>query len=253
MTEPFKILLIFICIVFVNCKEEEHSFPLDKRYWTIQDYKDATLELNFGYESDEMLPNFKDPETRAIVEKLTDHQNYLVVLDDNELGLKHRNQVAEKFFKVCKDMTDIYQARDLKDNYRYEQEMLAVEHFGLGLQLKYFKLGNDEIISSADDPESATVKRNVNSNVATLTDNFILYLDEINNEDSFSDEGQALLAKGIDTYFTQLIELYPNANYKVLERKAELLEKKSQSAVIKKSLTNLKTLIDSKKATKEEE
>lgn len=251
MTKPSTILIVFLCLAFVNCKgTEEHPFPLDKRYWAVQDYKDATLELNFGYESDEMLPNFKDPETRAIVEKLTDHQNYIVVLDDKELGLKHKNQVAEKFFRICKDMSDIYQARDLKDNYRYEQEMLAVEQFGMGLQLKYFKLGNDEIIASADDPESDRVKKRIHSNVATLTGNFILYLDEINNEASFSDEGKASLAKGIDTYFTQLVNLYPDANYKVLERKVELMEKKSQSPVIKTSLAKLNTLIDSKKAPK---
>jgi hypothetical protein len=240
----------FLAIIFLtltNCKTEEHEFPLDKRYWDVQDYDKAVLELRFGYEDDEKLPTFDNPEKRIIVEKLTDHQNYNVVLDDKELGIKHRNDVATNFFEQYKDMSRIYTARDRKDNYLYDKEMLAVEHFGLGLQLKYFKLGNDQIIESADDPNSSRVKNNVNSNVNTLIKNYLIYLDEINNEYAFTEEGKSKLAEGIDKYFTELIELYPNANYSGMENKAELMLKKSESEKIKASLNKLIELIKSKK------
>lgn len=240
-------LLTVFCLTLANCKTEERSFPLDKRYWDVQDYDNAVLELRFGYKDDEKLPTFDNLEKRIIVEKLTDHQNYKVVLDDKELGLKHRNDVATKFFNQYRDMTQIYMARDRKDNYRYDKEMLAVEHFGLGLQLKYFKLGNDQIIESSDDPNSSRVKNTINSNVNTLIKNYLIYLDEINNENAFTEEGKSKLAEGIDEFFTELIELYPNANYSGMLNKAKLMLKKSQSDKIKSSLTKLIELINSKR------
>lgn len=240
------ILVALITLTLINCKTEKHEYPLNKRYWDLNDYDKVVLELNYGYESDENLPNFDDPQTRIIVEKLTDHQNFNIVLDDNELGLKHRNGVAEKFFNEWKDMNNIYDGLDRKDQYLYDKEMLAVWHFGLELQLKYFKLGNDEIKENADDPNSSRVKNNINSNISTLIKNYIIYLDEINNEKAFTEEGKEKLANGIDKYFPALIELYPNANYSGMKNKAELMFKKSESEKIKSSLNKLIDLIESK-------
>ena len=142
-------LLIILYLILSSCKTENHEFPIEKRYWDLSDYDDAILELRYGYKDDESLPTFDNPENRIIVEKLTDHQNYKVVLDDKELGLKHRNEVASTFFNKWKDMNKIYSDTDRKDNYIYEEEMLKVWHFGLELQLKYFKLGNDQIKKNA--------------------------------------------------------------------------------------------------------
>jgi hypothetical protein len=246
MTRIRLILFALLCVTLTNCKTEKHEFPLDKRYWDLNDYDKVVLELNYGYESDEMLPTFDNPETRIIVEKLTDQQNFKVVLDDNELGLKHRNEVAEKLFSEWKGMNNIYNATDRKDQYLYDKEMLAVWHFGLGLQLKYFKLGNDQIKESADDPNSSGVKNNINSNVSTLIKNYLIYLDEINNENAFTEEGKAKLAEGIDKYFPELIGLYPDADYSGMKNKAELMLKKSESDKIKSSLNKLIELINSK-------
>jgi len=245
-----KIKFIILSILFLtilSCKQEEHSFPTEKRFWDTKDYKSAILELNFGYESDEKLPSFDDPATRVIVEKLVDHENYKVVLDDEELGTKYRNQIGEEFFVRWKDMNDIYQAMDLKDNYLYDKEQLAVHDFGLGLQLRYFKLGNDEIIESSDDPNSAFVKNRINSNVQALIGNFNLYLDQINEEDAYSVAGKKMIAKGVDKYFPELIALYPNANYGTMTRKIDLMKDKSNSPEIKASLTKLRALIESHK------
>lgn len=249
-----KIRIIFLTVVFLsltNCSTEKHKFPIEKRYWDTQDYAEAIHELNHGYEPDEKLPTFDDPQTRIIVEKLTDPQNYAVVLDDKELGLKHKNDVAESFFIRWKDMHKIYQATDRKDKYLYDKEMLAVWQFGLGLQLKYFKLGNDRILESADDPDSARIRNQLNSNISTLIKNYIIYLDEINDEDALSDEGKEKLAAGIDQYFTELVQLYPDANFTGMESKIELMEKKTKSDKIKNSLSKLKELIESKKARQE--
>ncbi len=249
MTKIRFIIFALISITLINCETEKHNFPVEKRYWDLNDYDKVVLELNYGYEADEKLPTFEDPETRIIVEKLTDQENFNVVLEDGELGLKYRNEVAEKFFSEWKNMNNIYDALDRKDQYLYDKEMLAVWHFGLGLQLKYFKLGNDQIKESADDPNSSRVKNNINSNVSTLIKNYLIYLDEINNEKAFTLEGKTKLAEGIDKYFRALIELYPDANYSGMKNKAELMMKKSESDKIKLSLNELIQLIDSKKET----
>lgn len=241
-------LLAFVCLTLTNCKtEEKHEFPLDKRYWDTNDYDKAILELRFGYEDDEKKPTFDNPEQKIIVQKLTAEQNFKIVLNDKELGLKHRNDVATEFFNHWTDMHQIYQATDRKDKYLYDMEMLAVWHYGLSLQLDYFKLGNDQIKESADDPNSSRVKRNINSNITTLISNYNIYLDDINDEKAYTEKGKSKLANGIDKYFTQLIELYPDANYSGMKKKAELMYKKSKSDIIKSSLTKLIQLIDSKK------
>ena len=173
MSKIKLILLIVISIILTNCNTDKHKFPIDKRYWTTKDYVSVIYEFRYGYKSDEKLPTFDDPKNRIIVEKLTDQQNFAIILDDNELGIKHRNDVAESFFMRWKDMHNIYQAVDRKDKYIYDKEMLAVWQFGLGLQLKYFKLGNDNVIKNADDPESSYTKNSVNSNVNTLIKNYL--------------------------------------------------------------------------------
>src|SRR5690554_4325828 len=249
MTKIKYLLLAIICLTLTNCKTDEQKFPLDKRYWDTNDYEKAILELRFGYETDEKKPTFDNPEQRIIVQNVTDEQNFKIVLEDKELGLKHRNDVATEFFNQWKDMHQIYQATDRKDKYLYDMEMLAVWQYGLSLQLDYFKLGNDQIKESADDPNSSRVENTMNSNIRVLINNYTIYLDEINDENSFTEQGQIKLAEGIDKYFVQLIELYPDADYKGMRKKAELMLKKSESDNIKSSLTKLIELIDSKKKT----
>jgi len=251
MTIIKYILVGLVFLTLTNCKTEKNEYPLDKRYWDTEDYKDAILNLRFGYKDDEKKPTFDNPEQRIIVQKLTDEQNFKIVLKDNELGLKHRNDVATEFFKNWQNMHQVYQATDRKDKYIYDIEMLAVWQYGLSLQLDYFKLGNDQIKESADEPNSSRVKNNINSNIRTLISNYIIYLDEINEEKAFTEQGKSKLAEGIDEYFVQLIQLYPDANYSGMKKKAELMLKKSQSDKIKSSLTKLIELIDSKKKTEE--
>ncbi|OBQ51994.1 hypothetical protein JJL45_02780 [Tamlana sp. s12] len=248
MTKFKYLFLAICCLALTQCKtEEDHEYPINKRYWDVDDYDKAILELRFGYENDEKKPTFSNPEGRVVVEKLTDQQNFLVVLRDNELGLKHRNDVASEFFKHWQDMQQIYTATDRKDKYVYDMEMLAVWQYGLGLQLDYFSLGNEQIKESADDPNSTSLKRRVDSNIKILINNYIIYLDEINDEKSFSEAGKAKLAEGIDVYFSKLIALYPNGDYSGMKKKAELMLNKSESKEIKSSLNKLIALIDSKK------
>ncbi|PBJ14429.1 hypothetical protein BSF42_08470 [Flavobacterium sp. ACN6] len=245
--------MLFLSLLFlslIGCKEES-KFPLDKKYWDIEDYDYVIREIKFA-NPDEKLPTFDDPETKAIVEKFTDEQNFKVVLDDNQLGLKHRSELGQQFFNKWRDMVTIYNATDRTDKYLYEKEYLEVYNFGLELQIKYFKLGNDEIIERADDPNSLSVINTVNSNTGTLVNNMILYLNEINNEKAYTNAGLDLLASGIDTNFIELINTYPNYDYSDLVEKIDLMLKKTKSENIKQSLTKLKGLIKSKESNKSE-
>lgn len=243
-----KNLLVVISILFLatSCKTE-NKFPTDKKYWDTDDYDNVVRELRFGTKPDEKLPTFDDAETKIIVEKLTDQENFKVVLDDEELGLKHKNEIGEKFFKIWQDMNEIYSQIDRKDIYVYEKERIEVFNFGLALQLRYFKLGNDEIKQKSDDPNASNVTQTVNSNVNTLIGNYMFYLDEINNEKSYSNNGLDLIAEGIDKYFTDLVNLYPNSDYDNLKEKIVLLSNKTKSENIKSSLLKLQKLIESKK------
>ncbi|WP_338840318.1 hypothetical protein [Flavobacterium ginsenosidimutans] len=242
----FFLSLLFLSVI--GCKEES-KFPLDKKYWDVEDYDYVIREIKFA-NPDEKMPTFDDPETKLIIEKFTDEENYKVVLDDNQLGLKHRSEIGQQFFNKWRDMVTIYNATDRTDKYLYEREYLEVYNFGLGLQIKYFKIGNEEIIERADDPNSLSVQNTVNSNTETLVNNMILYLNEINNEKAYTNTGLDLLANGIDENFTELVNTYPNYNYGNLLEKIDLMLKKTKSENIKKSLEKLKTLIESKKTTK---
>ena len=242
------ILILFSITSLISCKDNNDVFPLDTKYWTVEDYKNVVLELNYGYKSGEKLPNFNDPETSEIVKKLTDTKNFEIVLDDTELGVKHKKEISEGFFDMWKsDMSSIFTETDKTDKYLYELEMLEVQKFGLGLQLRYFQLGNDNIIEDSDDPNSDYIKGLLNSNIAALIGNYSIYLDDINNEKAFTDKGLNSLADGIDNYFPKLIELHPNSDYSEMKTKIELLINKTKSEKIKESLQKILELINSKK------
>lgn len=246
MKNKYIIIFTLLFVSLTSCKEE-NKFPIEKKYWDITDYDNVIREIKFGGNPDEKLPTFDNPETKVLLEKLTDEENFKVVLDDKELGLKHKNEIAQQFFEKWKDMNTIYRELDRTDKYIYEKELMEIQNFGLELQIKYFKLGNDEISDKSDDPNSESTKRIIDSNTDTLVNNMMVYLDEINNEKSFSDIGLNLISNGIDENFTELLRIYPNHNYEGLLQKVNLLLNKTKSENIKESLTKLKQLIEAKK------
>lgn len=241
-----KFLLLTLAGLAISSCKEEQGFPTDKKYWDVKDYEMVVNEIKYNAKPEEKLPTFDDPETRLLVEKLTDEENFKVVLDDTQLGVKHRSEMAQQFFDEWRKMSDLYSEMDRTDKYIYEKEFLEVWNFGLELQIRYFKLGNDAIIEKSDDPKSESVINVTNSNISTLVGNMMIYLDEINNEKSYSEEGLNLISKGIDTNFIELVNVYPDFDYSSLLRKVDLMLNKTKSVNIKQSLTKLKTLIELK-------
>lgn len=245
MKNSVFIAFMTLSLCFISCKEEP-KFPLDKKYWDTNDYDNAIREIKYNTKQGEKYPTFDDPETKQLLEKLTDEENFKVILDDKELGIKHKSEVAQEFFNQWKSMNDIYTEIDRTDRYVYEKELVEIQNFGLELQIKYFKLGNDAIIEKSDDPNSQEVKNVVNSNVNSLVDNMMIYLDAINAEKSFSKVGLDLISSGIDKNFTELIQVYPDFDYSRLLEKIDLLLNKTKSENIKQSLLKIKQLIESK-------
>lgn len=237
------IAMFTVCLVLLSCEKKNEAFPLDKKYWGVEDYKSVILELKFRTNPDEKLPNLADPETKPIVEKFTDQENFKVVLDDEKLGLKHKNEVAGQFFDIWQDMIPIYNVMDREDKYTYEIEYLNTFKFGLALQLRYFRLGNENIMENADDKEDNSTKTNVDRNVRALINNYELYLDEIDNENAYSQNGLKAYTEGIDTYFPELIKLYPNSDYSGMRTKVEKMLKKTKSPEVTASLNKLQSLL----------
>ncbi len=244
--KAFSILLLFLSLQLISCSEDKYEiFQLDKRYWTAEDHKKATLELKYNWKPNGELPRLKNPENDLVIRKLVDKENFKVILDDENLGLDYRSDVSQDFFDNWKTLIDIYSAKNRKDEYVYEEEYLAIYDFGLALQLKYFKLGNDNILESTDNPEEPRIQKNVNSNVKTLINNFSYYLDHLNQEKRFSYQGKQTLSSTITQYFSALIDLYPEANYSQMNAKMKRLYEKCDSNEIKASLKSVIDKIES--------
>lgn len=229
--------LFVVCILLSSCGGTENKFPTDKRYWDPQDYKDVIWRIRTTPE-EQGRPKFADPETSIVIRKIVDPANYEVVLTDPELGLNHKAEVAQLFFEEYRNIVDLYRAMDRQDLYVYPEELIEIQKFGLGLQLNYFKLGNDRILQQADKPDDASVQNTIRSNEEIILKNFNNYLDNINDEKSFSTFAPKL-ADGITLYFMKLPETFPGANYSITLSKAELMLEKAQGVEIKAALTNL--------------
>ena len=248
-----KISFIILSSLFlvVSCSDLNNKFPTEKRYWSIEDYENVVRELKYNYKPDEPLPSFDDSETRIIIEKLTEEENFKVVLNDNELGLSHKNENAQRFFDIWRDLNEIYSPMDKKDMYVYEKEFLEIWKFGLQLQQDYFKLGNEQIIENSDNSES--VKEVLSSNTQILINNSIIYLDVIANEKKFTSNSKKIISETITTKFSNLIKNNPKADYYNLSKKIELLSKKIKDPSILESFDQLSILIKEVKSKTENE
>lgn len=228
--------------LFTSCNDKNEKFPIEKRYWDIEDYENVVREIRYNSNPDESLPKFSDSETSIIIEKLTDEENFRVVLNDKELGLSHKSETAEKFFETWRSLNETYSSLDKKDMYIYETEFLEIWKFGLELQQEYFKLGNQKIDENSDGSER--VKEVLNDNTQTLINNSIIFLDNIINEKQFTSEGKKLIAEIITNSFTKLIEENPKADFTNLKNKINLLNKKITDPTILASLNSLSIILN---------
>lgn len=239
--------LAIIAMITINCNQKlPDKFHMEKRYWDPSDYQAALGQLKYGTSSEEGYPRLSDPFTAPVYNKLVDLNNVSVILEDETLGLKYRNEMSQKFFDYSQDIRKLYQKIDIQDKFIYPVELVGAIEFGLGTQLLYFKVGNDQIIKNAVNPNAKDIKRIINRNEQIIADNFKNDIEFLTKEDSFTDEALKQYAKIINKYFTRLINEFPGANYSKIKNTSTLILKKVKSKELKKSLENLIKIIDNK-------
>lgn len=243
--KKISFIILSIFFLFTSCNEKNEKYPIEKRYWDVEDYKNVVGEIRYNSNPEESLPRFNDSETSVIIEKLTDEENFRVVLNDKELGLSHKSETAQKFFEVWRSLNETYATLDKKDMYVYEIEYLEIWKFGLELQQEYFKLGNKNIDENSDGSES--VKEVLDENTQTLINNSMIFLDNIINEKQFTTEGKKLIGEIIANSFTKLIEENPTADFTNLKNKITLLNRKISDPAILESLNSLSTVLNKTK------
>lgn len=246
-------LITIFTLLLASCGGNDSDLPLDKPYWTPEDYNIVYYEIRNDEKYEENLPSYDDPETSVIIEKLVDENNYKTILTDDQLGLNYKEEMSEEYFNTWRELMSMYRARDVQDKYIYEKEMLDLYHFGLGLQLEYFRLGNQDILSDADDPDSENIKNLIESNNNTLINNSLNYLDFLNEESVFSEEALSSISNKIKNHYPKLLEQTKGNNTYNLEKKLSLLYKKVKSNEVKESLKEILKIIEDSKPKKEVE
>jgi hypothetical protein len=159
--------------------------------------------------------------------------------------------VADAFFQQYKELQKTYSVTDRQDKYIYPEEYVETQKFGLGLQLVYFRLGNERIIEQSDNPSSSDTQYVLRRNEGTIVHNYNLYLDEVNTEKYYSEAAIKSFVEGIDVYFTKLIQQFPKADYTTMRKKSDLMLKKAQNPEIQNTLTELIGTLDAMKTVEE--
>lgn len=238
-------MTIFLLLFSCNSDDFSERYRLNKKIWNITDYENVIRKIKYT-NKDEKKPHYEHPKKAIVFQKLVDKNNVAVVVEDEELGLKHRSEFGTEMFKQYRDLVGIYSDLDREDQYVYPLELVDILKFGLYLQLYYFDLGNQEIIQNADNPNSAGVQRVVKSNERTLIGNYCVYLGYVKKENSFTDQALNNYIDGIDEYFPTVIEKFPDANFNEMIKKTKDMLNRTESERVKSSLKNiLSKLVDS--------
>jgi hypothetical protein len=235
MNKVLSLVAILVCTMLFGC---EPRFPVDKRFWTPEDYKKVWYELHYETAEGETYPRFSN-EDAEVVRKIVDRQNYEAILEDTELGLRYRTEISEDFFEYIGDIMEIYSGMDVQDKFIYAQELVEIRKFFLGFQIAYFRVGNENIASQSDD--RATIRRNEQ----TVIGNFNRYLEDLRREKAYG-EYAVNLAEGVTTHFNKLIDTFPNANYSGMLSTAKNIHDKVQTPEIKEALSDLISKLEAK-------
>ena len=239
--------ILSILMFVISCGPKlPDNYHMDKKYWDTEDYDAALRYMKYTLKEEEGYPRLSDSLTAPVFNKLIDKQNVSIVLEDEQLGLKHRDEVAQKFFDVSKDLFKIYQVIDIQDKFVYPVELVRVIDFGLYTQILYFRIGNDAIIKDSVNPDDSDTKRVLKRNEQTIADNFNIYLELLAKEDAFNDTAINEYANVINVRFHKLIDEFPMANYSTIKKSANLLINKVNSPDLKIALEDLVKKIDEK-------
>jgi hypothetical protein len=250
MKKTYLVVLFFALItLLISCGDDSSSaaFPLERKYWTTEDYRDVNSELSSLKFNEKELPNLDNPKTAPIFKKIVDTTNFSIVASDDQLGIKHRSKFTSDMFDQYKELVSTYSGIDRKDKYQYPVEFVEILKFGLALQVYYIKTTNENNIKTADDPQSEEVVNLVRRNEDVLIGNYNLYLDYINYEDRFNDDALSSYSEGLKVFFPKLINnVVPGGDYTVMLNKVGNMLKKSKNQLIIVQLQNIQNLLKNK-------
>lgn len=241
------------CVVLnygCNSNKVSDDFHMEKKFWDVADYEAAISGIQFHTAKEEKFPNYSDPLKAPIFAKMVDINNLSVVLEDTTLGASHREKFSQKMFDHIRNIENIYEVVDRQDKFIYPMELVELYRFNFQLQLYYFKVGNEEMIKNAVDPNDANTRDIAKRNEQTAVNNYEIYISELRREDSYSTDALTRYAEVINEYYPKLIAEFPNANYSEMVEKINTIEKKLKSEEIKKALDNIKGIIEKKNIEK---
>ena len=245
----FTCILSLVIVSLMSCSDtkEGNDFPMDKKYWTADDYHTANTQLLILTNTQAELPNVDNSQSAVIFYKMTDTANFAVVTNDNNLGLTNRETFINDIFKEYKEMVRKYTPMDKQDKYKYPVELVKILQFGLALQIPYITIGNEKIAKESDNPKADHTATVLKSNEQVLISNYNLYLDYVNYEDRFTEKAILEYSNGISNYFPRLInQVLPNGDYSEMLERTENMLKKAKNQTLVQELQKLDSLLKEK-------
>lgn len=215
------------------------KFSLDKKYWTTKDYEKILADIKYNFR-ERVKPSYSNQELILVYKKLVDHENFLVVINDENLKVNHKSNFSSEMFRIYQQMIDVYDDVNGENKQIYPLETIEILHFGLNLQLHYFRLKNEAIIQNADDPETEQIQELLKNNIQVLISNYSNYLNFVKQETSFNKHEISEYVKGFELYFVSLIEKYPEADFNEIVAKLDAMAKKAKSQTLVAALEKLR-------------
>ena len=170
----FISILITYSFINFSCNNSSNkispNYHVEKKYWTLEDYDSAITELDCTLEG-QKLPNLSDANTAVVFNKLVDINNVSIVVEDNSLGIKHRDNFATEMFDKYKKLYKLYSKLDREDKYIYPSEIAEIVVFGIYTEIHYFKLGNENIAKESINPNSEESINLITNNAQVIVDN----------------------------------------------------------------------------------
>jgi hypothetical protein len=242
------IFSLLVTVFFSACgNKDDDGFPMNKKYWTPEDYSAVNTELTSLKYNNKELPNLDNPKTAAVFEKIVDTTNITVVANDEQLGLEHRKEFTSNLFDQYRQLADAYEGTDRTDKYQYPVEVVQIANFGLCLQIYYIQTNNQSILKTADNPNSSEVVDIVRRNKNILVRNYDLYLEYMNYEDRFSEKALQAYADGLKRFFPRLINnVAPDGDYSAMQDRVNNMLKKIKNEEVKNELQNISAMLTAK-------
>lgn len=240
-----KILSFTILTIAYGCGPKlSDAYHMKKDLWDKDDYNDALRHIEYAIPEEQGYPRLSDPLTAPVFNKLVDKRNILEILGDETLGIEHRRDISEEFFRISEIMIKTYGRLNVQDKFTYPVEMVRSIEFHLYIEFFYFKLGNEAIRKTSLTPDDPETKRILLENEQIIVDNFTNSIEYLRREDALNEQAIEESARIIESFYLRLVNEYPSSDFSKLRGLSGALKAKVKSESLKSSLDKLIKLID---------